>query len=80
MVDITTLVWFVLLGLVIGIIYSWITKDEYLPRVGSISIAILAAVCGGVLFQAFNLGAPLGMAVIAAVMVMLTVHVFSAFF
>ena len=80
MVDITTLIWFILLGLVIGIIYSWITKEQYLSRFASISVAILASVCGGVLFQAFNLGAPMGMAVIAALMVMLTVHIFSAFF
>lgn len=80
MVDPATLVWFILLGLAIGIMYSWITKDQYISRIGSITIAVLASVCGGVLFQAFNLGAPIGMAVIAALLVLFTAHLFSAFF
>lgn len=80
MIDISTLLWFILLGLVIGIIYSWVTKDQYISRFGSIATAILAAVCGGALFQVFELGAPIGMAVIAALLVLFTVHIFSAFF
>ncbi|MEX0779843.1 MAG: hypothetical protein WD491_08875 [Balneolales bacterium] len=80
MVDLETFGWFVILGLVIGIIYSWLTKDAYISRFGSISTSILASVCGGVLFQAFELGAPIGMAMIAALLVLLTAHLFSAFF
>ncbi|MEX0773064.1 MAG: hypothetical protein WEB89_05155 [Balneolales bacterium] len=80
MVDPATLLWFILLGLAIGIIYSWATKDQYISRFGSISTAILASICGGALFQAFELGAPIGMAMIAALLVLLTVHLFAAFF
>ncbi|MEX0928188.1 MAG: hypothetical protein WD266_03900 [Balneolales bacterium] len=80
MIDFTTLIWFILMGLIIGIIYSWLTKDQYISRLGSLTIATLASVCGGVLFQAFNLDAPIGMAVIASVLILLTAHIFSAFF
>lgn len=74
-IELSTIIYFVLIGLMVGWIYGVIAKDRGMkPRNGMI-ISAISAVGGGVIFSILDLGAVLVMSLMTSVFMLFVSHI-----